>query len=69
MTQNKLGHPAAEALSYELDIWEQRTDESRWYFSTVDGRLTAEEFDDEDNHIATYSVALADIPFTKHNTN
>ena len=69
MAQNKPIHPAAKALSYGLDDWEQRSDVSGWYFTTVGGRLTAQELDYDGSVLTTYSVDLADIPFTKHDTN
>lgn len=66
MAKNKPIHPAAKALAYELDEWLQSPEDSGWYFGTVDGRLTATELDAYGNIAATYSVALADIPFTKN---
>lgn len=69
MTQSRIPHAAAMVLSYELDEWVQSPAECGWYFSTSAGRLIAEELDDEGKIKATYSVALADIPFTKHDTN
>lgn len=68
MTQNNEVHPAAEALSYELGEWDQSPVECGWYFTATNSRLIAEKLDDDGYITATYSVALADIPFT-HNTN
>lgn len=66
MDQHNTVHPAAEALSYGLDDWDQHTEECRWYFTTVDGRLTAQELDYDGSVLTTYSVDLAEIPFTEN---
>ena len=65
MTQHHTVHPAAEALSLELDEWDQYPEDSGWYFTTVGGRLCAEQYHRDGSVIATYSVDLADIPFTQ----
>lgn len=68
MTKSRIAHPAAVVLAYELDEWEQRPAECGWHFSVAGGRLIAEMLNDDGHITATYSVRLADIPFT-HNTN
>ena len=65
MTQHHTVHPAAEALSLELDNWDQHPKDAGWFFTTVDGRLTAQEIAWDGDVIATYSVDLAEIPFTQ----
>ena len=69
MTQHHTAHPAAEALSIELEEWEQYPEDAGWYFTTIDGRLTAEKYGEDGGVIATYSVDLADIPFTENKEN
>lgn len=63
MAENKNVHPAAEALSYELDNWDQNPEDTGWYFTTVNGVLIAERH--EGGQWAAYGVDLADIPFTE----
>lgn len=62
-------HPAAEALSGELDNWEQFPSDAGWFFTTIDGVLTAREFDYDGSVLATYGVDLADIRFTENKEN
>lgn len=65
MADSKTVHPAAEALSVEMDNWEQFPADSRWCFTTIDGVLTAQELDYDGSVLTTYGVDLADIRFTK----
>ena len=69
MTSYNTVHPAAEALSLELDHWDQYPKDAGWFFTTVDGRLTAQEIAWDGSVIATYSVDLADIRFTQDKEN
>ena len=66
MAANKNVHPATQALSRELNEWEQYPEDSGWYFYISNGRLTAEKLGDDGDVVATYS---ADLHFTKNEEN